>query len=103
MNLIDTRTIFGIGSGVCNIYTNGAVAEDGKYEDGVGYVVEVLCNAGRAAVEVELHDEAFKTWLHPFALGLDSPVAQADKPWTATERDLYVALEVAEAGVEDEA
>lgn len=90
-NLLDTRTVYGIGNGVANIY---------EIED--GFEVEVVNNQGATRCTVAEHDAAWKTWLHPFALGLDIP-ARDERPVSVAEHKLYVALETAEAGDRDAA
>jgi hypothetical protein len=66
MNLLDTRTIYGIGSGRSNIYEAPA---------GDGFVIEVVCNKGAVSIPVNkitcekfetVEAEAWHTWLHPF-------------------------------------
>lgn len=90
--LIDTRVVYGIGNGVANIYGL----------DGGTFRVEVVSNNGREFKDVADHDEAWRTWLHPFAHGIEIPAAQAtDKPWSPVERALYLGIELAEAGDSD--
>ncbi len=102
MNLIDERVIYGIGNGAARIYTKGAVAADGKYEDGVGYVVEVENGNGLCSVEIDQHDAAFATWLHPFARGLEIPAPKEEAGHMENYHAMYAAIELAEAGDSDE-
>lgn len=95
MHLLDTRTIYGIGSGVSNIYEAPA---------GDGFVVEVVCNKGVGRVEVADHDEAWHTWLHPFdrESRLSIPGSEAAE-FAKITRDEYAALELVEDEAEVEA
>jgi len=89
MKLIDTRTVYGIGCGVCNIYG-----------DGKAFVVEVVCNAGVSSATVENETEAWAAWLHPFASLLTVPSkARAQlRRLTPAEHELLESLEAVEAG-----
>jgi hypothetical protein len=98
MNLIDERIVYGIGNGTARIYTKGAVAADGAYEDGVGYVIEVENGHGLTSVEVDQHDAAFATFLHPFARGLTIPAPKAEAGHMENYHAMYAAIELAEAG-----
>jgi hypothetical protein len=94
MTLLDTRTVYGIGAGVCNLYA----AADGTF------VVEVTCNAGTTSATVEDESAAWKGWLHPFAALLEIPSkaqAGALRRLSQAEHALLEAIEVAEGGEVD--
>lgn len=102
--LIDTRTIFGIGSGRADIY---------EYAD--RFTVEVVCNKGVSTWSVERDGqadadgrevasvEAWFTFMHPFAradrLSIPGSDDQRAQPYTDDEYALAEAL--AEATADD--